>query len=128
MGEQHAEGDFVAARIGRGAEFRECADQGSIQLELTALIENCSHRGSGDWLGKRGQVEDGLGRNGVNPPTSRNGREKWGTLGTSVVYEAAERFQRDQLAVARDCDGSGGEGPLAMASRRIENAREKTLS
>ena len=59
------EGDFVAARIGGGAEFREYADYGSIQFQLTAFVENCSHRSSRYWLGERRQVEDGGAGEGV---------------------------------------------------------------
>ena len=70
MGEQHVEGDFVAARIGGGAEFREYADYGSIQFQLTAFVENCSHGGGGDWFRKRGQVEDGGAGKGVKIPIS----------------------------------------------------------
>lgn len=61
MGQQHAESNVPAARIGATArasqKFRNCADHRSIEFEQAAFVQNRCHGCGGDCFGEGSEVE-----------------------------------------------------------------------
>ena len=94
MSQQHAEGDFVATGILAG-EFSDNRDQGQVEVEQTALIEDHCHRGRGNHLGEGSKVEKGCGH--------------W-FKGGRIVGETAKGAESQQLITVGDRDGCGREG------------------
>ena len=113
MGEQHAEGNVAAARIGLATivrhEFGDDADDGRFEFEEAALVEEHRHRGGGDSLCDRGYVEERC-RLDVNVPTlrlaqgrllSQRARQGWGTLRSGL--SCWTHFIRE-VAKCLECD------------------------
>ncbi len=64
MGEQHAEGDFVAALVS-DRKLGQRADHVGVDIQLFALMQQHCHRRGGDDLGERGDIKDAFGFDGA---------------------------------------------------------------
>ena len=88
VGEEHAEGDVAAARIGFAAgvghEFGDDADYGGFQFEQAALVEDCVAVVVATTVGQGSEVEESRGRDvlfsafNVKIPTLSQERDKDG--------------------------------------------------
>jgi len=135
MGEQHAEGDVVAARIrlaGRvGQKFGHDAGDRCVKFEEAALVEDHRHGRSGDDLGEGGKIKESGGHD-RRIPTSRKSvetlRQAQGRLwGNHVCFvdEVAEGFQSHQLVRVSYGDGRCREGTVSDGLAQDRKGREK---
>ena len=116
VGEQHAEGYVAAAEIGRSdvGEFGDSANDGGVELEKAAFVEDGGHRCGGDDFGKGGEIEERGGSDEKLPTLSQRTRQGWGNLDIFLfVSEVAERFQCDEFALVGDGYGGGREGTVS---------------
>ena len=102
MGQEHAERHLVAAGVGRSGgveqEFRDCPDDGRLELQQAAFVEDHGHGRGGDCFGYGGQVEERGWSDGsvmeVKIPTLwHTARQGWGTLDILFVDKLSERSQ-----------------------------------
>src|SRR5690349_1250952 len=93
VAEQMADEDPVVAR--RAGEFRKVADDGSVEVELSAVVENFGGGSGGDYFGQRREVEHGVARH---------------VGGVRGVIHRTEGFEREQLSVAANGEDRTGKG------------------
>ena len=107
MGQQHAQGNLVAARIAGGEAWQEIYKR-LLKIELATVMQDHTGRGGGDDFGDRGEIVNGF---------SGDGRR------VRCVSEMPETFQGDQLTLMRDGNGCSGKRALRNAGlQNVESA------
>lgn len=104
VGEEHAQRDLIAARVLTG-KLPDDRDQGHVEIEEAALVEEHRHGRGGQDFGQGREVEE---------------RDGSGLRGGAIEGEVAEGSEGYEFVFVRNSDGGGGEG--AGGDGIIENA------